>query len=190
MNKMKMFGAVFLLAISSLQATQAKTYKIDDAHSFVEFKTLHLGFSWLNGRFNQIAGQFKFDPAKLNESTVEATVDMSSLDSNHGKRDDHLRSDEFLDVKKFSQATFKSSKFQFDGKKGSLEGLLNFHGVEKPITFAVEAVGEGKDPWGGYRRGFTAKGNFSQTDFGVKLGANLDKSNLVQLEIFIEGVEQ
>jgi len=148
--------AASLAALMTIPA-QAADYVIDTkgAHAFVQFKISHLGYSWLYGRFNTFSGDFSYDAEKLTEAKIQLTIDTSSVDSNHAERDKHLRSADFLNVSKHPQASFVSTKIvaktanMFD-----LHGNLTLNGVTKPVVIAAEKLGEGKDPWGGYRAGF------------------------------------
>ncbi|KZZ28468.1 hypothetical protein A3752_21145, partial [Oleiphilus sp. HI0081] len=131
---------------------------VKGAHAFVSFKIKHLGYSWLLGRFNEFDGSFSYDAAAPEKSSINVTIQTDSIDSNHAERDKHLKSDDFLDVKKFPLATFKSTNFKaIDEDSAIVTGNFELHGVSKSISFPVEKVGEGKDPWGGYRAGFTGK---------------------------------
>ena len=113
-------------------------------------------------------------------------VDTSSFDSNHALRDKHVRSDDFLDVAKFAQATFTSNKVtaKADGKL-VINGDFTLHGVTKPMTIDAVKVGEGSDPWGGYRLGFSGTTTISMADFGFK-----QDYGQVDLELHIEGIRQ
>ena len=132
-------GASLSLTLPVL--TQAESYTIDPSHSFVKFETSHLGVSKLSGRFNTIAGKLKYDPAVGEESqSVEVSIDTTSLDTNWADRDKHLRSGDFFNVAKFSNATFKSTKFSGDASGGTLTGILTFLGVSKNIDFPIKKI--------------------------------------------------
>ncbi len=190
MNKALLFGAV--LATSSPMMTYAAEYQIDNdgAHASINFKIKHLGYSWLQGRFNRFSGHFSYDEAKPNASEVSVKIDTSSLDSNHAERDKHLRSADFLDVKRFPTATFDSSSVVFaDAGHGEVSGELTLHGVTKKISFPIEKIGEGKDPWGGYRAGFSGKTALKLKEFGIDYDLG-PASAEVELELHIEGIRQ
>ena len=170
----------------------AEDYVIDtkDAHAFVQFRVQHLGYSWLYGRFNEFSGQFSYDDAAPEKSSVEVTIKTASVDSNHAERDKHLRSDDFLDVNKYPEAKFTSTSYT-PGKdgKGILKGKLTLHGVTKAVEIEMHSIGAGKDPWGGYRRGFEGKTTFAMADFGIvkDLGP---KSKDVEMTLSLEGIKQ
>ncbi len=178
-----------VLASSSF-VVSAEEYQIDPTHSFVEFKTKHLGFSWLSGRFNTIDGTMTFDPSKGAEAQgIELVIDANSIDTNHAERDKHLRSADFFDVANYPTITFKSTKFEGDENGGTLHGDLTLHGVTKPIWFEVKKIGEGKDPWGGYRAGFEGQYTLTRSDFDMNydLGPGAQQ---VEVDLFIEAIKK
>ncbi len=180
--------AAALLAISSTSLAAAE-YKIDLSHSFIKFRTGHLGFSWLLGRFNKFEGTMQYDPAAGPEAqSVSLTIDTTSIDTNWAERDKHLRSPDFFNVEKFPTATFKSTGFKGDANGGTLSGDLTLLGVTKPISFEIKKIGEGDDPWGGYRAGFEGSYVMNRSDFGMtkNLGPSAEK---VEIELFLEGLK-
>jgi polyisoprenoid-binding protein YceI len=173
-------------------ALLADTYKIDTegAHASVEFKIKHLGYSWLVGRFNTFNGEFNYDAAKPSDATVNVNIDTTSIDSNHAERDKHLRSKDFLDVATFPQAEFASQSFTDLGDgKATLVGDLTLHGVTKSVTIDVEKIGEGQDPWGGYRLGFEGTTSIALKDFGIDTNLG-PASTHVELTLNVEGIKQ
>ncbi|RDE19787.1 YceI family protein [Motiliproteus coralliicola] len=179
----KILIAAALTASTGL--VQAADYKLDPTHSFINFKTGHLGVSWLQGRFNDISGNFSWDADKPNDAMIDITINTASVDSNHAERDKHLRSDDFLDVEKYPTASFKSTGF--DGK--TLSGDLTLHGVTKPISFEVSKVGEGKDPWGGYRAGFVGTYDLKRSEFGIDKNLG-PAAEVIKLELNVEGIRK
>lgn len=183
-----LLSASFVLALASPLASAAE-YKIDPSHSFVQFRTKHLGYSWLIGRFNDVEGSFSYDAAAAGSSAVNVTVKTSSLDSNHVKRDKHLRGEDFLDADKYPLATFTSTAYVGDADGGTISGELSLHGVTKAVEFAVKKIGEGKDPWGGYRAGFEGVMSMTRADFGIDYNLG-PSSEVLTLELFVEGIRQ
>ncbi len=180
-------AAVIALGASTL-ATAAE-YKVDikGAHAFINFKASHLGYSWLTGRFNKFDGTFNYDAKNPNASKIVINIDPSSVDSNHAERDKHLRSADFLSVDKFTESKFVSTKITDLGdNKLKVEGDFTLHGVTKPIVIDAVKIGEGKDPWGGYRAGFTGNTTINVADYDFKSAWVGD----VQLELHIEGIKQ
>ena len=178
--------AILLLSTPSL----ASNYRIDPTHSFIQIRVQHLGYSWLLGRFNTISGIFNYDPAAGdNAQNIEISVNPASIDTNHAERDKHLRSDDFLNVEKFGKATFKSTSFTGDENGGVMTGNLMIHGVSKEVQVQVSKIGEGKDPWGGYRAGFEGRLTITRSDFDMDYNLG-PKSNAVEMEIYIEGIRR
>ena len=165
----------------------AADYKIDPTHSFIEFKTLHLGYSWLYGRFNNISGTFSHDPAKPEANSITVEIDATSVDTNHAERDKHLRSGDFLEASAHPKAMFKSTGYSGTTEEGVLEGELTLYGITKPIAINIKKIGEGKDPWGGYRAGFEGTFDLTRKDFGIdyNLGPGAE---VIKLELGIEGI--
>lgn len=179
------------LGVSSFPAAAAE-YQIDTGgmHASVLFKISHLGYSFIKGRFNDFSGKFEYDSTAPEKAKVEVVVKTNSIDSNHAERDKHLRSDDFFDVSRYPEAIFKSTQYRPNGdEKGMLYGDLTLHGVTKPIAIKVEKIGEGKDPWGGYRAGFVGTAEIRRSDFGIdkNLGPS---SETVELEFNVEGIRQ
>lgn len=179
-----------LLAVLGCGPALAANYKIDLSHTFVQFRISHLGYSVLSGRFNDFAGTFSWDKEKPQESAIEINIKPASIDTNWAERDKHIRSDDFLDVEKFPEASFKSTKYTGDAKGGTLEGNLTLHGVTKPITLQVKAIGEGADPWGGYRAGFAATTTIKRADFGVSKFNLGPASESMDFDLFVEGIRE
>ena len=178
------------MAFSSLSFNAlAAEYEIDKkgAHAFINFKIKHLGYSWLTGRFDDFSGTFTYDEKDVSASKVSVDINVASINSNHQKRDDHLRSDDFLDTAKFQAAKFVSTKITDKGdNKIEVTGDLTLHGVTKSISFAAEKIGEGDDPWGGYRAGFSGSTTLQLKDFNIseKVGKE------VALDLHIEGIRK
>lgn len=179
---------------SALLAGQAMAadYVIDKQgqHAFVNFKISHLGYSWLWGTFKDFDGTFSFDAAKPEASKVSVTLKTASLDSNHAERDKHLRSEDFLNVSKHPTATFESTSVKSTGEgTADITGNLTLNGVTKPVVIAAKFLGEGDDPWGGYRAGFEGSTTLTLKDFDIKMDLG-PASQTVDLIISVEGVRK
>jgi polyisoprenoid-binding protein YceI len=171
--------------------THAADYVIDHkgAHASINFKIKHLGYSWLTGRFDKFKGTFSYDADNVESAKIAVTIDTASVNSNHAARDKHLRNDDFLDVKKFTEATFVSSAVtKNDDDTLVVKGLFTFHGVSKEITINAEKIGEGKDPWGGYRAGFSGTTRIAMKDYGINKNLG-PASTHVELTFHIEGIK-
>ncbi|MNF51299.1 hypothetical protein D3C84_326170 [compost metagenome] len=170
----------------------AAEYKIDKEgqHAFVNFKISHLGYSWLYGTFKDFDGAFSFDAAKPEESKVQVELKTTSVDSNHAERDKHLRSADFLNVAKHPTATFASTGVKSTGEgTADISGNLTLNGVTKPVVIAAKFIGEGQDPWGGYRAGFEGSTKLKLKDFAIQKDLG-PASSEVELIISVEGVRQ
>ena len=191
MKKTILMTILFTLAVLVAPA-QAADYDIDTkgAHAFIQFKIKHLGYSWLVGRFNKFNGQFSYDEKNLATSKVEVNIDPASIDSNHAERDKHLRSKDFLDVSKFPTAKFVSTAYQAKANnKGVLQGKLTLHGVTKAISINVKHIGQGPDPWGGYRAGFEGHTTLTLADFGINYNLG-PASRTVEMFLSVEGIRR
>jgi len=167
----------------------AAEYQIDPSHTFIEFQTSHLGFSLLNGRFNTFSGSFQWDENNPEASSLTITIQTDSVDSNWAERDKHLRGEEFLNVEEYPKATFKSTGYTGSADQGTMQGILTLRGVSKPVTLDVERIGQGDDPWGGYRAGFKATTSINRMEFGSPRNLG-PASNMVKLELYLEGIRQ
>jgi len=183
-------AALALTLSSSLWA--GEQYQIDTKgmHASIEFKIKHLGISWLKGNFNDFSGEFNFDEKNPAASNVQVSINTASLDSNHGERDKHLRGKDFLDVKKFPKASFKSTKV-VSSKDGSakIHGDLTLHGVTRNIVIDATQIGAGNDPWGGFRRGFEGSTKISLHDFNIDFNLG-PASKEVELNLYVEGIRK
>ncbi|NQZ86162.1 MAG: YceI family protein [Colwellia sp.] len=194
MKRLLLASTLSLLSLGMVATSTANAadYIVDykGAHASINFKIQHLGYSWLTGRFDKFSGSFSYDADDLSSAKIEMSVDTTSLNSNHAERDKHVRSDDFLDADKFGNAKFVSSKFSDMGaNKIEIKGLLTLHGISKEIIIDAVKIGEGKDPWGGYRVGFAGTTRIGLADFGIP--ANLGPaSSHVELEFHIEGVRK
>lgn len=184
--------AVTLAALICAAPVQAADYVIDTdkAHAFIDFRISHIGTSWLKGRFNTFSGNFTYDADNPAASTVNVEVDVSSIDSNHAERDKHLRDSKYLDTGKHPKATFKSTGFTPDANGGGvMKGMLTLYGTSKEISIDVAKVGEGADPWGGYRAGFSGTTELKLKDFGMNFNLG-PAAETVYMELNIEGIRQ
>jgi len=148
----------------------AEQYTIDPAHTYPHFAISHLGFSTMHGRFDKTEGALTIDWAKKTGS-VDVKIDAASVDTGFAKRDDHLRSPDFLNAAEFPSITYKSTKVVLaaDNKSATVEGNLTMVGVTKPVTLKIDRISCGDHPMkkGAYVCGFDASGKIRRSDFGV-----------------------
>ena len=169
----------------------AADYVVDKEgqHAFVDFKISHLGYSYITGTFKDIDGKFSFDAAKPEASKIEFNVNTASVFTNHAERDKHIASGDFLNAAKFAKATFVSTSVKSTGKNtADVAGDLTIAGVTKPVVVKATFLGEGKDPWGGYRAGFEGTTSIKRSDFGKQKDLG-PKSDAVELYVSFEGVK-
>lgn len=189
----RILGIVLLAATFAVlsKGALAAEYEIDieGMHAAVQFRIYHLGYSVLTGRFNDFGGTFTWDKDNPEASSINVTIKTASIDSNHAERDKHLREADFLDVEKYPEATFESTQYDGDASGGKVHGILTLHGVSKPITLDVKYIGEGDDPWGGYRAGFEGNVTLRRADFGMDYNLG-PRSEEMELDLYIEGVRK
>ena len=176
-------------ALFTAGQAMAADYKIDKEgqHAFIEFRIKHLGYSWLYGRFNDFDGSFTFDEKNPSADKVKVTINTNSVDTNHAERDKHLRSGDFLNVSKNPTATFESTEVKANGDSADITGNLTLNGVTKPVTIKAKLIGQGDDPWGGYRAGFEGSATLKLKDFGIKMDLG-PASQEVELLLSVEGI--
>jgi polyisoprenoid-binding protein YceI len=193
MFKKTVIAATLAAAFVPLTQAQAADYTIDTEgqHAFVQFKISHLGYSYILGSFEDFSGDFSYDPEDLGASSVNVEVDVASLNSNHAERDKHFLSDDFLDAGEYPTATFASTGFESNGDdEGVLTGDLTLHGETVKIEMPVTLVGEGEDPWGGYRAGFEGSTTLTLSDFGIDMSDFPEMMHELELYVTFEGVRQ
>lgn len=185
-KKLLMSGVVASALILSAWSAQADDYKIDEAHSFIQFRTQHLGYSWEYGRFNVIGGTFTYDSAQPEKNQIAIAVDVDSINTNNDMRDEHLQ-EKYLHTDKAPKASFKSTAYQGDANSGILTGELTLNNTTKTVTIPIKKVGEGPDPWGGYRAGFEGTLKLDARDYGYNYQLG-EHSYVVELQLGVEGV--
>lgn len=156
-------------------------YSIDPAHSSAQFVVRHMMITNVRGAFSGVQGTIQWDPANPAATTIEATIDAKTVNTNEEARDNHLRSADFLDVEKFPAISFKSTGVTPDGD-GELKvaGDLTIHGVTKPVVLKVEGPTEaGKDPWGNTRIGASASTKIKRSKFGLTWNAALETGGIL-----------
>jgi polyisoprenoid-binding protein YceI len=171
------------------------TYTIDPAHTQVGFAIRHLGLSKVRGRFTTFEGTVVVaeDPA---ESSVNVTIDATSVDTREETRDNHLRTKDFFDVEHHPSWTYASTAVHYLGGSAlEIVGDLTIRGITRPVTLEATLEGVGKDPWGGHRAGFSALAEIDRTDFDVSFGSVVEAggvmlSKKVTIEIESEVVYQ
>jgi len=175
----------------------AGTWDIDAVHSEVAFTVRHMMVSKVRGRFDKFEGKI-VTGAKPEDSSVTASVDLSSINTNQEQRDAHIRSADFFEVEKYPTMTFTSTGLRdLEGDGFLLDGTLTLKGVTKPVTFEAELNGIGPDAYGGTRIGFSAIAEINRKDFNVSFDGPIPGtsggvvvSDKVTVNLEIEGVLQ
>lgn len=180
--------------ITGLPLTQGR-WTIDAPHSAVVFSIRHLGLSKVRGRFDQFDAALEIG-ASLEETKIEATVDMASVDTNNADRDTHLRSTDFFNIERHPTMRFESTEIARTGEEWALTGNLTMNGVTRPVTFEVEFNGVEDHPANNRQHaGFSATGELRRSDFGIDFGMlpiGVDKlalSDAVKFELELQFVE-
>ncbi len=183
--------AAAMMLASSLAIAEPDAYRIDDSHSFANWTIRHVA-SKTSGTFSDIKGKILIDAKDLTKSSVEAKINMLSVNSSHAKRDEHIKKPEYLDVEKFAEMTFVSKKIEAKSTtEGIMTGILTMHGVAKEMTFPFKVLGFGQDPWGGFRAGFEAHTALKASDFGFAWPLKKDApvGDDIEITLLIEGVK-
>ena len=177
------------LMLPASGAFAADTYEIDGSHSTALFRIKHLGVSYAYGRFVDIKGSLLVDEQAPSKGSIKVEIKTASIQTDHEKRDTHLRGPDFFSVKQFPTILFESRSIKKSAGGYDVTGDLTLHGVKRSITTKVEHVGTGKDPWGGTRTGFETTFTIKRSDFGMKfmLGGLSDE---VRITFAVEGIRK
>ncbi|MGC8486790.1 MAG: YceI family protein [Clostridia bacterium] len=171
-------------------------WDVDAAHSSAEFSIRHMMITSVKGHFSSIAGTVTGDPDDLTTARVHLDIDLSTVDTRNTDRDNHLRSADFFDVEHFPTMTFESRSIERTGPSTyRVGGDLTIHGVTKPVTVDVTAEGQGKDPWGGTRAGFSGTTTINRKDFGLMWNVALEAGGVmvgdqVKVSVDLETVQR
>jgi polyisoprenoid-binding protein YceI len=168
-------------------------WTVDPVHSRIGFVARHLMVSKVRGAFSDYSGEVTI-AENLLDSSVSAVVQMASVETGNGDRDNHLRNNDFFDVAQYPTMTLKSTGLEVDGDDVTLNADLTIKGVTKPVTFELEFDGVSGDPWGGTRGGFSAATTINRKDWGIEWNAPLETGGVmlgdkVQIELDIQLVK-
>ncbi len=156
------------------------TWNIDPAHSSAEFKVKHMMISNVKGKFSGITGVLHRFEADHTNSTLEVSIDASTINTHDAQRDGHLKGPDFFHVEKFPAMTFKSTHIENKGDGFAVTGDLTIHGETRPVTLNVEEVSEpAKDPWGNTRIGLSATTKINRKDFGLTWNSPLEAGGVL-----------
>jgi polyisoprenoid-binding protein YceI len=173
-------AAVLLLAASLPCAAQVSTWQIDPAHSAAQFSVRHMMISTVRGDFQKLTGTLQLDEKDVTKSTIEVTIDTTTVDTREDRRDTHLKSADFLDVVNFPTMTFKSKSVSAAGEgRLKVTGDLTIRGVTKEVVLDVEGPTPAIKMGNSTRRGVSATTRINRKDFGVSWSRTLDGGGVV-----------
>jgi len=187
MKKLSLLAVTVLLGAANLASAAMETYVIDPVHSSVGFKIRHF-VSKVPGNFTKLSGTISVDRENLEKSSVDAIIDVDSVNTANEKRDSHLRSADFFDTAKFATSTFKSKTWSKTGENTfDVTGDLTLHGVTKEVVLQVTLLGFGPGPRGAQLSGWEGTTTIKKSDFGVAgpamLSAALGDSVTISISI-------
>ena len=168
-----------MIALVAALIAAPVTLQADPAHSSASFSVKHMMVSTVRGEFSKISSTLVWDKEDPTKSTVDAKIDVASVDTHNEKRDGHLKSPDFFDAAKCPEITFKSNKIEKAGDKYKVTGDLTLHCVTKPVTLEAEASGPVKSPWGTSSYGVSATGTVNRKDFGLVWNKALEGGGVV-----------
>jgi polyisoprenoid-binding protein YceI len=167
------------MTATSTQTTTG-TWTIDASHSLAEFSVRHMMVSTTRGQFKSVTGSAFIDENDLTNSSVEATIDVSSITTRDEKRDEHLRSADFFEVETYPAITFKSTSVKKSGGDSyDVVGDLTIRGVTRPVTLKTTFNGIGTSPWGQSVAGFEADTEISRKEFGLEWNVALETGGVL-----------
>ena len=168
------------MATTTSNPTALTTWKLDPVHSSAEFKVKHMMIAHVKGSFNGLSGTLTEHPTDKTLSSIEATIDVSSISTRDSQRDAHLKSADFLDVARYPTMTFRSSKVQPNGDGYNVTGDLTIHGHTRQQTFVVDGpAAPGKDLYGNTRIGLSATTKINRKDYGLSWNAALETGGIL-----------
>jgi len=171
-------AALVLFAVSSA-APAADKYKLDTSHSSIEFSVKHMVISNVKGSFDEFEAVINFDPDNIENSSVDVSINVASINTKDEKRDEHLRSPDFFDVANHPQITFKSDKIMKKGDGYVAVGTLTMRGVAKKIELPFQLNGPVQNPWGQTVLGIVIEYELNRKNYDVKWNKTMDNGGLV-----------
>lgn len=191
-----MLAAALTAGLGTMKA-QASNWAIDKSHSEADFSVKHMGIGTVHGNFRAVTGTIHYEAGNPAAWSVEATIDTTTVDTGVADRDKHLKSSDFFEVAQYPTMTFKSTSVKQAGSGFEVTGDLTLHGVTKPVTLEMEALGNEQVGMDGksVHRGFTATTKVNRKDFGLKWNGTLKSGDAVigddvKIELDVEAVRQ
>lgn len=174
------FIPVLVLLLTAGAMAQKTAWSIDNSHTKVGFTVTHLVITEVDGQFNKYSGKIHTNGDSFENASVELTVDIASINTGNGKRDGHLKSDDFFNAEKYPKMTFKSTSMKKTGKNTyDLKGKLTIRDVTKNVVLNVTHNGTVNDPWGNTVAGFKISGSLNRFDYNLKWNALMEAGGAV-----------
>lgn len=195
MRSLQILLAVAAIGFSIAPGALAVVYTIDPDRSRVILTATHLGIGTVEGRFDRLSGTLEYDPMNIGASAVHVQIDAASINTNQSARDEHLRSADFLDTRKYPEITFESTEVT-KSKHNELRiaGNLSLHGVTRPVVLLARFGGATVDMEGKKRVAFSTSLSINRKDYGITwnrmIGGSVFVGQMVQISLSVEGVEQ
>ena len=188
-------AAIAVLTVAAVSLAAGETYQIDSMHTTVGFTVRHMVINNVGGSFKDFMGTVEYDGKDLMSVKASGTIKAASIDTGIAKRDQHLRSPDFLDVAKYPEITFQSERVEKQGDAYALVGKLTLHGVTQEVSLPISVSGPIKDSWGNERIGLGINGALNRKVYGINWSQTLDNGGLVvsdevKVEINAEAVKQ
>ncbi|MFZ3590062.1 YceI family protein [Bacillus sp. DJP31] len=165
-------------------------WAVDVSHSSVDFSVRHMMIASVKGTFHNFSAEIEANPEDLTTASINFNIDIASIDTRNADRDNHLRAADFFDVENNPNMTFHSTSIEVsDENEYNVTGNLSLHGVTRPETFKVTFEGQGKDPWGNEKVGFSAEGKINRSDYGLTYNAALETGGVLigdQIKVSIQ----
>lgn len=177
-----------LVTLAGASSAFADKYVIEEGHSSINTKFKHVGISWLKGEFKSFSGSIEYDPENVSASSVMVEIDVTSIDSNHKLRDEHMLNEEHLNGAQFPTATFASTSVMDKGEGNmTVNGDFTLHGVTNEIAIDTTIVGEGVTRWDDYRIGLEGTTTLDMREFGID---SYGPTNMVEITLLLEIIKE
>ena len=172
-----------IMETTTLKTSTKTKWALDPTHSELAFKVRHMMITNVKGEFRKFDGSLLTEGSDFTKSSIDVTIDASSIFTNEDKRDGHLKSGDFFDIENYPTLSFQGKSFKklYDDEY-KLKGVLTIKGVSKEVELDVEFGGINKDPWGNEKAGFSVEGKINRKDFGLNWNAALETGGVLVSE--------
>ena len=182
--------STMILFFATASASALEKYEVDTAHTYILFKVKHFDIGFSYGRFDGATGSIVWEDDNPAKNAIKMMVNAVDVNTADDKRDQHIRSADFLNIEKHSAIVFKSTSIKkLDNNLYEVNGELTLLGKARPIRVKVRQTGIGKDPWGNYRRGFETNFVIKRSEWGMDFMLE-GVSDEVELTVSIEGIRK